>query len=147
MDAPELTQVLDGLLIKLVSELRRERQRYALRELEKEFLYGAMLAPRLRAGRRLHPIEKSDFKDWNFNKMYREMAIEHYADIAAVLNWFRLLNSYKEAGDIDVSEARRAFGWMYKWWWTNVLEHYSKGLDSDPDWQPYLKKHDWLFGD
>jgi hypothetical protein len=86
----------------------------------------------------------SEFKDWNFNRMYREMKIEQYADIASVLNWFRLLNSYKEAGEIDVTEARRAFGSIYSWWWTNVIQHYSRGLENDPDWQPYLKKYGWL---
>jgi hypothetical protein len=145
MQADDLKSLLEPLTAQFLSELRQARQRDIIRELEKEFVYGEKLLARLRAERALYPIESSIYKEKNFQDLYRgEMEIEIYADVASVLNLFRLLNSYKEAGDIDVTEARRAFGWIYTWWQTKVITHYSKGLENNPDWAPHLKKHEWL---
>jgi hypothetical protein len=145
MQPDELEGKLESLAKDVLAQLRWARQRSILRELEREFVFGERLPARLRAERALHPIEKSAFKEQNFEDMYRGgMTVDQYSDVAAVLNLFRLLNSYKEAGDIDADEARRSFGWIYSWWWTKVIEPYSKGLTNDPDWMPHLKKHEWL---
>jgi hypothetical protein len=145
MNAEDLKPLLQSIAVELYGEFRREQQRKTLREIEKEFVYGTKLLARLRAERTLYPIENNTFKDKNFQDLYRgAMELETYTDVASVLNLFRLLNSYKESGDIDADDARRAFGWIYKWWWTKVIQHYSRGLTEDPDWAPHLKKHEWL---
>jgi hypothetical protein len=126
---------------------REEVRRNIVRELHKEFVYGSKLRARLRAELLLFHDMQGKFRGKNFEDMYKgAMSIEEYADVAAVLNMFRLLDEYKEAGHIDEAEAREAFGWIYGWWWKNVIEPYSVGLTNDPDWQPIISKRDWLLG-
>lgn len=145
MDADAFKIVAESILAQTMSELHRLKKKDVIRDLEMDFVYGAKLAPRLRAERALYPIESSSYKTKNFRDLYREaMGIEAYADVAMVLNLFRLLNSYKEADIIDPNDARRSFGWIYKWWWEKIIQHYSQGLQDDPDWAPHLKRHDWL---
>lgn len=124
---------------------QNESRRQIVRELQKEFVYGSMLPARLRAELLLFHDVHQQFKGKNFEELYKgAMPLEQYADVAAVLNLFRLLSDYKEADHIDEAEARAAFGWIYRWWWTNVIEPYSKGLQNNPDWAPHVTRRDWL---
>lgn len=124
---------------------RASSRRQVLRELQKEFVYGDMLRPRLRAELLLFYDAEGKFKDKNFEDFYKgAMTLDEYADVAAVLNLFRLLDDYKTAGHIDEAEARKAFGWIYRWWWEKVIEPHSKGLEDDPNWKPHVARRDWL---
>jgi hypothetical protein len=126
---------------------RKDSRRQIVRELQKEFVYGSMLRARLRAELLLFHDLHGKYKGQNFEALYKgAMPLDEYADVAAVLNLFRLLNEYKEAGHIDEVEARAAFGWIYDWWWKNVIKPYSTGLEGNPDWQPHITKRDWLLG-
>lgn len=124
---------------------RKDSGRQIVRELQKEFVYGSMLPARLRAELLLFHDVHGRYKGLNFEDLYKgAMPLDEYADVAAVLNLFRLLNDYKEAGHIDEAETRAAFGWIYCWWWRNVIEPYSIGLEGDPDWEPHITRRDWL---
>jgi hypothetical protein len=134
------------LAVRLTSRAaRRDSGSQIVRELQKEFVYGSLLPARLRAELLLFHDVHGKYRGKNFEDLYKgAMPLAEYADVAAVLNLFRLLNDYKEAGHIDEIEARAAFGWIYAWWWKNVIEPYSIGLESNPDWQPHITKRKWL---
>jgi hypothetical protein len=124
---------------------RKDSRRQIVRELQKDFVYGNVLPARLRAELLLFHNPQDKYKGKNFEDLYKgAMPLNEYADVAAVLNLFRLLNDYKESGHIDEDEARSAFGWIYCWWWRRVIAPYSVGLEHDPDWGPHIAKRDWL---
>ena len=71
------------------------------------------------------------------------MTVDEYSTVAAALNLFRLLNSYKETGR-STSSTRLAFGWIDTWWRDNVVQPRSKRLETSKDRRPHLAKQDWL---
>jgi hypothetical protein len=126
---------------------RKDNRRQTVRELKKEFIYGSMLRSRLNAELLLCYDVGNRFSGKNFEDMYTDHALiakEDYADVAVVLNLFRLLDDYKNAGHIDEVEARKEFGWIYTFWWEKVISVHSAGLENNPDWGPHIKRRDWL---
>lgn len=127
---------------------RKDSRRHIVRELHKEFVYGSMLRARLRAELLLFYDVEGKYKGKNFEELYKGgLSLDEYADVAAVLNLFRLLNDYKIARHIDEEEARSAFGWMYCWWWKHVIVPHSVGLEDKADWVPHITRRDWLLKD
>jgi hypothetical protein len=151
-----------------IQAVRVDSKQGLVLELLKEFVYGSMLKSRLNAELLLHYDTRGRFnktiiaaennatrqqntaaqqiEKLNFEDLYKgAMSIEEYADVAAVLNLFRLLDDYKNANRINADEAKKAFGWIYKWWWDNIVEPRRHGLENNADWAPHITKRDWLY--